>query len=361
MKCPSCGYQRQLRDNAYVPRNECPSCGITYAKSLHQSDDEHSQSDSSPHGPGYQSPVDETSLQQARERVASKLRKQVESRQKDEQHQQTLSRAKKITAAAVRKRQEEWERKQNQKGKPVEAHMDDPNIRADEPPANVPHDGTDHNEPILLNDPVILEASGDDAVMMELKAHDTIEARGVHDAQPESQKKEAPTSEDVDAGIEDKMPSKQTGKQKDSSETTHEEAITDTLGDENEHDIPETVIEPAPEPAPPENDPRDTIPIDPPPDRQSIEEESRENRPQRGWLMVAWLILITGGVGAVLSWSTIGHTLGSSESGATAMVLLLGFAYLAIGVLGFALFWVSSMINRQLKDIHQLLMDSKKE
>jgi hypothetical protein len=36
--------------------------------------------------------------------------------------------------------------------------------------------------------------------------------------------------------------------------------------------------------------------------------------------------------------------------------LLLGFAYLATGVLGFAFFWVSSMIGRQLKDIRRLLI-----
>jgi hypothetical protein len=35
--------------------------------------------------------------------------------------------------------------------------------------------------------------------------------------------------------------------------------------------------------------------------------------------------------------------------------LLLGFAYLATGALGFAFFWVSSVINRHLKDIRQLL------
>jgi hypothetical protein len=35
--------------------------------------------------------------------------------------------------------------------------------------------------------------------------------------------------------------------------------------------------------------------------------------------------------------------------------LLLGFAYLATGALGFAFFWVSSAINRLLKDIRQIL------
>jgi hypothetical protein len=79
--------------------------------------------------------------------------------------------------------------------------------------------------------------------------------------------------------------------------------------------------------------------------------------------IVAWLILFSGVVGAVLSWTTISNV----EAGVSIPVpsspntlplgLLLGFAYLATGALGFAFFWVSSMINRQLKDIQQLLME----
>ena len=77
---------------------------------------------------------------------------------------------------------------------------------------------------------------------------------------------------------------------------------------------------------------------------------------------VAWLILSVGVVGTILSWVTIsdvqaGMRLPIPENlGSFPLGLLLGLAYLAIGVLGFAFFWVSSLISRQLKDIHQLLL-----
>jgi hypothetical protein len=78
---------------------------------------------------------------------------------------------------------------------------------------------------------------------------------------------------------------------------------------------------------------------------------------------VAWFILITGLVGAVLSWTTIGDVeagvkmaTGAGASPRLPLGLLLGFAYLATGALGFAFFWVSSVINRHLKDIRQMLM-----
>lgn len=79
--------------------------------------------------------------------------------------------------------------------------------------------------------------------------------------------------------------------------------------------------------------------------------------------MVAWLILTAGIIGAVLSWTTIKDveaSVGSASipmsQGALPIGLLLGFAYLATGVLGFAFFWATSMISRQLKDIRLLLL-----
>ena len=32
MKCVKCGYERQSRDDAFVPLSECPACGVVYAK-----------------------------------------------------------------------------------------------------------------------------------------------------------------------------------------------------------------------------------------------------------------------------------------------------------------------------------------
>ena len=82
--------------------------------------------------------------------------------------------------------------------------------------------------------------------------------------------------------------------------------------------------------------------------------------------VVAWMILGAGVIGAVLSWTTIGDV----EAGVRIPIpeslhtlplgLLLGFAYLATGVLGFAFFWVSSLISVQLKDIRRLLLSENR-
>jgi hypothetical protein len=79
--------------------------------------------------------------------------------------------------------------------------------------------------------------------------------------------------------------------------------------------------------------------------------------------MVAWLVLITGLVGSVLSWTTISDveagvnlTTGNGPSPRLPLGLLLGFAYLTTGALGFVFFWASSAMNRQLKEIRRMLM-----
>ena len=77
---------------------------------------------------------------------------------------------------------------------------------------------------------------------------------------------------------------------------------------------------------------------------------------------MAWLILVAGLVGAILSWTTVpkvqAGTLTGTASGAGGfpLGLLLGFAYLATGVLGFAFFWMSSLISGQLREIRRLLV-----
>ena len=77
--------------------------------------------------------------------------------------------------------------------------------------------------------------------------------------------------------------------------------------------------------------------------------------------IVAWLILGAGVIGAILSWTTISDVqansfqINAAKFQSLPMGLLLGFAYLATGVLGFAFFWVSSLIGNQLKEIRRLL------
>jgi hypothetical protein len=78
--------------------------------------------------------------------------------------------------------------------------------------------------------------------------------------------------------------------------------------------------------------------------------------------VVAWLILIAGISGAILSWTTLTEAEANIQPQSIGIAptmnvgLLLGFAYLVTGVLGFAFFWVSSLISRQLKDIRRLLL-----
>ena len=124
---------------------------------------------------------------------------------------------------------------------------------------------------------------------------------------------------------------------------------------------PKTSIQPDPTGQRPPHDnviPLSTSAIYPP-----IPKESSPGGLMRLMPLVAWLILCAGVVGAILSWTTLSDVQANIQTAALPsalsampMALLLGFAYLATGVLGFAFFWVSSLITRQLKDIRLLLL-----
>lgn len=348
MKCASCGYQRQLRDNAYVPRNECPSCGVMYAKSIHQP-----PSEDTPARPeaGYKSPVDENSLRQARERVEKRLRKQLEAKRKDERHQQTLARAKEIAAAEVRRRKEERERQQNQ---PQETPAEEPEVKID---AEVSAEAvTDSGR---TKTTAAAEISADDTAEIELADDDAIAPLDVNSTWPSAQP-EADT------------PNKPPGNIMNINKTASDEIPAVPPAEEIHDDEPVMVVESVKASVSPPDAAAGEIRDEPQPQAMphhpSLESGQRTARKRRRWLlrawpMVAWLLLASGVVGAVLSWSTIGHVeasvghaLGSSEYRAMPLGLLLGFAYLATGVLGFAFFWVTSAISRQLGDIHRLLL-----
>lgn len=367
MKCPSCGYRRQLRDNAYVPRNECPSCGITYAKSLHQSASKDGQPTVPLPAPDYKSPIDEVSLQQARERVDMKLRKQMEARRKDERHQQTLARAKEITAAEVRRRKEEWERKQSKPQTPVEEPEGEPvdSIEALAVTEHVSPETSQASSPMKGH--ALPEAPADDTAAIEQKQtdDDMDEALDASTTWPTIPPEDNPATKAAgDTGKDGDMPA-QAARNTDHPETASDKIHTDAAEDDSHE--PVTVIASAPESAPRQEaisiDTAPAPPIEPAP-VQPAPKKSRRNRLRHVWPVVAWIFLTVGVVGAVLSWSTIGkveaavgHSFGSpGPGGALPLGLLLGFAYLATGVLGFAFFWVSSTIGRQLDDIRRLLM-----
>ena len=128
-----------------------------------------------------------------------------------------------------------------------------------------------------------------------------------------------------------------------------------SLPDEAVSPTPDTVVTPEPEPA------AEVICATGSASDQTVGRRSGKGL-ARLFTVVAWMILGAGVTGAVLSWATItdvqaalrGTLPGSFAS--LPLGLLLGFAYLATGVLGFAFFWVSSLISTQLKDIRSLLM-----
>ena len=76
---------------------------------------------------------------------------------------------------------------------------------------------------------------------------------------------------------------------------------------------------------------------------------------------VAWAILLSGIIGAALSWTTIddvqaGVTCRCRQPEFTALRFTARVCLPGTGALGFAFFWVSSLISRQLKEIRRLLL-----
>jgi hypothetical protein len=281
MKCPKCGYQRQARDQVFIPAAECPACGIVYAKYSLVDPAASAPPEAGAAREKNTSPVDEASLRQARDRVDIRLRNQEGTRLRDDRRAQTLERARHFTAEAIRQRQEAWQRRQNQTGDTAVA--DAPGPEADRQTASPPE------QPSMA---ITQGPAGDSGAGRAVEHGTAIEADG--DETPEN---------DFDA--------------------------LDTLS-------PATA------------------------------RGSRAKNPVRLLPLllpaVSWLILCAGVTGAVLSWTTIGDVqagaAGDPSNGPTGMpvALLLGFAYLATGVLGFAFFWVVSMISGQLKDIRWLLL-----
>jgi hypothetical protein len=327
MKCPKCGYKRQLRDNAYVPMTECPSCGIVYSKTY--TNEAFAWSGVSPSTvAGVKSPVDETSLRQARERVESRLRKRLETRIQDERHQLTLARAKELTASRMRKRLAEKDTLPEEQTNP-----ETPNggklARAVESPIGSSHRLRKPDQPVLEDEnPALMEAGANDTLsepleddtLMEALLDDTLNRNSAEDTLVE------------ELAVNDTWPTFRTAEKAETSPndnvapTLPEPAVAAALG-RSAHTVLGTGL-------------------------------------MRLFNMVAWLILTAGIIGAVLSWTTLSDVEAGvrfslpTMQGGLPLGLLLGFAYLATGVLGFAFFWVSSQISHQLKDIRRLLLVS---
>jgi predicted nucleic acid-binding Zn-ribbon protein len=330
MKCPKCGYLRQTRDNAFTPATECPACGLVYAKHEHRNPASAGIGATSlPHLKP--SPVDAASLKKARERVEQRLRRQLELKVRDRRHEETLKLARRFTEEEVRKRQESWKKERAAK----EAQPDPPETETGESTGG-PADAS----------PVDRSKPASPAPVSPDKAPDTNPS-----APPETGADMQPG--DTDGAAPQDEPEKPVD--------VHIETIilesADIVSDDRAGKSPDGE---APEAAAPPEEPREMEPA-------AFLSTRRPKSPRGGGMMrllptIAWLILGSGVIGAILSWTTIsdaqaGVNIPIPNSLSTLPLgLLLGFAYLATGTLGFGFFWVSSLINSHLRDIRRLLM-----
>jgi hypothetical protein len=358
--------------------------------------------------------VDPESLKKARERVEKRLRERMEVRERGDRYEQTLEMAKKITAENNHPDQDPLlkalgKRLENMPMDP----SDNPAVETDDPvlleemvgvrihnakdetksgnreekqaPEGQPQTDTDASveaSEITTPDTVKVEAqakktnSAETEVVAAISDHKETDSHQT-DSESETVAAEAhapepqPEPDPAACGIDDPA----------YPEDVQVETVLLKSLLENAEEPPmaqEETEQPAAEVRPP--DISDDIPDDGSEDRpdDKIDEEDEDALEEciaaastatrfggnltRLLPIVAWFVLITGLVGAVLSWTTIGGVeagvnmaTGAGASSGLPLGLLLGFAYLATGALGFAFFWVSSVINRHLKDIRQLL------
>jgi rubredoxin len=353
MKCPNCGYKRQKRDDAFVPATECPSCGVVYSKHEGVPVPGLPISSATAPPPLRPSAVDPESLKKAKERVEKRLRGRLQDPVKDDRHAQTLELARKLTNSAARNRREKAAQ-----------------IKTVEKEATKNRDPESERDDAPSDDPLLLE----DAFGVQLYS-------GQSDVEPETSDEKAPIHEPTP----------------DNDEVQENNASTDATEDTKNDEFTKN-----PNTAPPSSNPEDVQvetallkseqveanyadelrePANLSSKDESMETEASDLPPayiaaasatpkeshtgvnlKRLLPIIAWLILFSGLIGAVLSWTTITdveagvNIPGTGGQSALPLGLLLGFAYLATGALGFAFFRVSSLIHRQLKDIRRLLM-----
>jgi hypothetical protein len=336
MKCPKCGYVSHPRDHAFAPPTECPACGVIYSKIYSNIDskinakidakiaaqiDAKTDAGKSPDTQISQeplikkpSPVHEDTLKNARRRVEMRLHQKSGDRLKEKQREQTLALARRLVSEGVRQRQEEWQRRQ---------------AAEKASPESLP--------PFLEIQSLPLET--------------------------------APVSPEAETTRIDMSPDLTTGAAMSESAATLASpahvpatssfAIRTEISETNAPESAGTVAESSPMP---ETDENRSVPM-----RKGHQAHVHRRRSLNGhasgvYTAIAWVILTAGLVGAVLSWTTISDVQAQPVEAVGGglnpwpVALLLGFAYLATGVLGFAFFWVASMINNQLADIRHLLL-----
>jgi hypothetical protein len=397
MNCPKCGYERQSRDDAFVPPGECPACGLVYAK--HDATRESDDGTSRVQAPNLRpSPVDALSLRKARERVEKRLREQQRKRVPDDRHAQTLELAKQFASEELRKRQEQRRQACEETEASAIADSDGEScapVPRQEPapadqgaPDHQPQDVEPAADELITTAEDVMEPTADAAAPIESVEEDAPEQADVEDTVMAEESREDPES-----GSDDEVETAWPEVSREAPEPGPDDEV-ETAWPEVSREAPEpgpdveveTAWPDADETAPDGEtlpaaaslsvDPEAEIPVstdDLPAAHVAAAAMSPAPRPgpkaglARLLPIVAWLILGAGVVGAFLSWTTIHEV----EAGARIPMaegmngfplgLLLGFAYLATGVLGFAFFWVSSLISNQLKDIHHLLLAAERD
>jgi hypothetical protein len=346
MNCPKCGYERQSRDDAFVPPGECPVCGVVYAK--HDSTQEPDETARSVPVPNLRpSPVDALSLRKARDRVEKKLREQQRKRVPDDRRAKTLELAKQLASEELRKRQEQWKQTHAEEEASAAAEVSAPATEAEAAPEEV--SWPDHPTPLV-------DQAADDMLA---------EAEEKMEALPDSQ---TPDAENPQEPVDDADTAAAWESQNDPDAEPDDESMTGAA-DAAPEDAFASDASPSVDPGAQIPEPPEEMPA------AHVAAAALSHAPKLAFgaglprllPVVAWLILAAGVIGAVLSWTTISEV----EAGAripTAegmnglpLGLLLGFAYLATGVLGFAFFWVSSLISTQLRDIQHLLQPPNRE
>jgi hypothetical protein len=359
MKCTRCGYIRQTNDDHFFLANECPSCGILYDKNSDHFSDGLSM-DANGLGSGLRpSPVDAESLKKARERVEKRLKERLAGQKKDARHDQTLELARQLASEGVRQRQEQWEKQQTALQK-----SDDSKTNASTESA-ITADGSE-DEPVASEN--MTEGSDTNATTAEMMVQQDSDTTPAPDhtesvlakAMEKRQKTIHPDAADEDSTNPDDDASEILDMESESENTVQKSWF---VSSREEADAAASAAVP---------DSRSVLADQPQTNDAQTEPGRGHQRERWRWVpggglarllpLVAWLILVAGISGAILSWTTLTEAeagmqtqqmgIGSSMN----LGLLLGFAYLVTGVLGFAFFWVSSLISRQLKDIRRLLL-----
>jgi hypothetical protein len=360
MKCTRCGYTRQKNDDHFFPANECPSCGIIYNKNKdHFSDDLSIGTDGSE--PVLRpSPVDAESLKKARERVEKRLKERLAAQKRDSRHDQTLELARQLASEGVRERQAQWEKQQT-------ALQESDDSQTDPSTESPTTEEDSKGEPVASE--YMTESSDANASTAEVMAQhdsDTTPPASDHSesilAKAMEKRKKTTHSDDTqgDATNADDDASEILDMESESEDTVQKSCFVSS------REATDAALSAA---APDSGEVLD----DQPQTNDALTESGRGHQRERWrWVpggglarllpLVAWLILLAGICGAVLSWTTLTEAEAGMQtqhmgiSNSMNLGLLLGFAYLVTGVLGFAFFWVSSLISNQLKDIRRLLL-----